>query len=136
MDSFELADNGGGFEPQIVQAGRAIIVAAIDLHVFVTADASFSLSTWDSIDDEWVGLGSSMARAENEECDIRVLVTFEGDFVAGEVDISKVELIEGLGEIDFGEIEIDYGEADYDNEGDDEEEPANEPGAAEQDGPL
>jgi len=136
LDHFEFVEKDGDFDPQIVQAGRAVIVAGIDLQVFVTADASFSLSTWDSIDDEWVGLGSNTVRKGGEECDIRVLVTFEGDFASGEIDVSKVELIQGLGEIDFGEIEIDYGDPDYDNVADDSEEPAGQPEPVDENEPF
>ena len=44
-EHFELDDEAGNFDPQIGQAGRPIIVAGVDLRVFLTADGSISLST-------------------------------------------------------------------------------------------
>lgn len=120
LTRYEIDETNGDFSPQIVQVGRAIIVASIAVHVEVAADATFWLSTYDSIDRDYVGIGSSGAHQEHEE-DITVLVTFEGDFSAGTVELTKVELTDGLKSIDFGEIEPDYSEPDYDEFGGNEE---------------
>jgi hypothetical protein len=124
LSSYELEDDPEMMGLQIVRAGGGIIVASFDLRVVVDADASFSMSIWDSIDREYVGMGPSYARKEDEEVEVRALVTLEGDFAADRIDVTKVELIEGLDEIDFGEIEIDYGDP-YDGEGPDEKEVEN-----------
>ncbi|MEJ1968454.1 MAG: PIN domain-containing protein [Rhizomicrobium sp.] len=112
LEHYEFDRDQGALEVQIVQAGRTVVTAEIGLRVLVTAQASFSLATYDSIDKDYVGLGTTTVRKDHEECDIRILVTFEGDFATDDIALTKVELIDGIGEINFGEIEIDYGDPD------------------------
>lgn len=111
---YEIDEDNIRYPAQVVQVGRAKIVVDVDLRVFVNAEATFSLSVHDPVDDDYVGIGSTTAQMEEEEESIGVLVTIEGDFLLTEIEITNVELIRGLDSMHFGEVEPDYDEPDYD----------------------
>ncbi len=75
----------------------------------VRAEASFSLSTVYSVDGDEVPLGS-VEVTRTDELAAEVLVTFEGDFALGEMEITEVEIVEAPNTIDFGYIEPDFGD--------------------------
>lgn len=120
LTSFNLADEGEDY--RIVEAHAARIVVQVDLQVVVDATGYFSLSFWDSTDRETVAMGSTSAKMEDVELEITVLITFEGDFAKGEIEITKVETLGDGGTLDFGTIEPDYGSDRYDEAPDDEDE--------------
>jgi hypothetical protein len=115
LQRYEFVCDDGEFQARIVQVGPEIIVARVDVHLVVHAEATFSLAVYDSIDKDYVGMGTTTVSSEEEEYDAEVLITFEGDFETNEIAVTKVELIEGLKTIDFGYIEPDFGEPDYDD---------------------
>jgi hypothetical protein len=121
FNGYEIDQDGEYLPAQVVQVGRSIIVVDLEVRVSINAEASFSLETHDSVDDDYVGMGSSTVRKDNEEENIDVLVTFEGDFEKGEVEVTNVEVVRGLKSMEFGEVELDYGDPDDD-------EPENEEG--------
>lgn len=116
LNRYEFRETGEKFQLQIVQVRRTTIVASVSLRVFVNATATFTLSVYDSIDKDYVSLGSTTAYCEDEEISVNLLITFEGDFNANEIELTKVELTDGLDLIDFGYVEPDYGEPDYEYE--------------------
>lgn len=93
----------------VVQAGPQIIVARVEADLKVLAEASFSLSIYDSIDKDYVGMGSIDASRE-EDIRVSLLVTFEGDFESNDIALTQAEIVDAPGSIDFGYIEPDYGE--------------------------
>jgi hypothetical protein len=115
LEHYEFEDEDGAFNPQIVRFGRTIVVAGISLRAFVAATATFSVSIYDTVDKDYVSFGSTTVEKNDEELDITVLVTFEGDFVADKTELTKVELTGGGISIDFGMVEPDYSDPDYDD---------------------
>lgn len=136
LNHYEIDEDNGLFPAKVVQVGRTKIVVDVDLRAFVNADATFSLLVHDSIDDDYVGIGSTTAQVEEEEESIGVLATIEGDFSLNEIEITNVELIRGLDYLHFGAVEPDYGEPDYDELSEAAEAPDNANDGASQDEPI
>jgi len=81
--------------------------------ITVGAEGEFSLSIHDSIDRDYVQMGSVTATAE-EEFESEILITISGD-LNGPIDgliIEDVEIVSPIRTIDFGTLEPDFG--DYD----------------------
>ncbi len=93
----------------VVQAGPEKIVARIGLDLNVKAEASFSLSAYDSTDKDYFAVGVADAEMERD-MEFSALVTFEGDFEKDEVRATEVEIVEGPASVNFGSVEPDYGE--------------------------
>ena len=55
-------------------------------------------------------MGSTSATKDEEEIDLSVLITFEGDLNAKEVSVTAVEITEGPKSIDFGHVEFEHGD--------------------------
>ncbi|MBB4038403.1 hypothetical protein GGR34_000032 [Microvirga flocculans] len=109
--SFAFLHDRGEHELAVVQIGRDKIVARIGISVTAQAEAEFSFAIWDSIDKEYVPMGSNSAEREIE-FDAAVLVTIEGDLIdpsRGKVHISEVELVDAITDVDFDEVQIDWG---------------------------
>lgn len=102
------------YEFTMVQTGKDKIVANVGVSIKAKAEAEFSFAVWDSIDREYVPMGSNSAERE-VEFDAAALITIEGDFTgdSAEVEILEVELIDAIDSVDFGEVEMDYGEDYY-----------------------
>ena len=115
------------FEFIIVQNREDFIVARVDMELRVRAEATFGFGVHDSIDDDYVGLGSCSAATE-DLIEASVLVTFEGDASEMNFDITRVEIVKAPRSIDFGFIEP-YEEPAYepDYEPPDEEDRPSEP---------
>lgn len=94
---------------QAIQAQDESIVIEAKILVSATASSSFSLSVHDSIDKDYVPIGSASASTE-VEFESAILITIEGDFVnePNEVEITDFELLSYPSTIDFGEIEPDW----------------------------
>lgn len=108
-----VARDDGTLEVTVVRLENETIVVTIPVRANVTVHASFSLEHWDSIDREYVSLGSQMEERELE-IEAEALLTLIGPLeAADEIDIDDVELVDTPGEVDFGEIELDRGEAYY-----------------------
>lgn len=103
---FELKGPAGEPVFEVVQARPDRLVAQIALTMKVEAQGSFSFSAYDSIDKDYVGLGSAQAEID-VDLDARALVTFDQD-EDGVWELSEVELIEDWNTINFGYVEPDY----------------------------
>jgi PIN domain len=115
---YKLMGDEEEFAFKVVQAGPRKIVARIDLELEVKAQASFTLSVYDSIDKDYTPIGSAEAETE-ETIEGSALVTFAGDLGSGDVDITAVELVNGPDSIDFGFVQPDYDDDyEYDYEDD------------------
>jgi hypothetical protein len=101
---------------KIVRLEAEETVVQVEVEITATATVDFSLYAWDGIDREEIGLGTTSASAE-ETFPASILITFLGPLAgsAEELDIDKVEVVEGLQTVDMGEIEMDYGEDDRDD---------------------
>jgi hypothetical protein len=110
LENFELLTRDDGsvlLQPVQGQNNKLIVEAK----VFVTATASttFSLAVHDSIDKDYVSIGSSSASKEFD-FEAEVLLTFEGDFDEGVeyVELTDFELLSHPRDVDFGSIEPDW----------------------------
>jgi hypothetical protein len=112
---YALLGDEESYSFKVVQAGPRKIVARIELELKVHAQASFSLSVYDSIDKDYTDIGSTDAETD-ETFEGAVLVTFQGDFDSGDVEISAVELVGAPSSINFGYIEPDHGDDYYDDD--------------------
>jgi hypothetical protein len=106
---FQIIGDDSEYDFSIVHAGKDKIVAQVSMELNVRAEASFSLSTVYSVDGDEVPLGS-VEVTRTDELAAEVLVTFEGDFALGEMEITEVEIVEAPNTIDFGYIEPDFGD--------------------------
>jgi hypothetical protein len=114
FQSYEFSELGKGvIAAQVVQAGPKIIAASVDLLVTIDATATFSLASYDSIDKDYVGMGSATVAKEGKEVEVTGLATFEGDFAKGEVVITQLELTDKPKILQFGYVVPDFGEQDY-----------------------
>jgi hypothetical protein len=94
------------YEFSLIQSSPQIFVAEIDLTAVVTAETSFHMSIYDSIDKDSTSAGSVTASTK-EEIQFSVLVTFDRVSVT-QLDIAKVEIVKGPRSINFGFIEPQY----------------------------
>lgn len=98
---------------RIIRDTEEYIVIEATLNVSLEIEGSFSLSHFDSIDRDYVYMGT-VERSVNKDFDVNVLITLSGDFDEAKNDIEAleiddVEIIGSLGRVYFGELEIDYG---------------------------
>lgn len=110
LDSFEfVCDVNGSALLQPVQGQNNTLIVEAKAIVAAEASTSFSLSVHDSIDKDYVSIGSSPASTELE-FEAEVLLTFEGDFDEGmeNVELVDFELLSSPSDVDFGEIEPDW----------------------------
>lgn len=117
FEDFQFSSWDNEYDFTIVQIGKDKIVVRTRVTIQAKAECDFALAIWDSIDKEYVSMGSASAETE-VEFDAAALITFEGDFATSEdeIEMSSLELVEAIDSIDFGEVEIDYGEDRYDDE--------------------
>lgn len=110
LGGFEYEKTGDDFDITIVRAGHEWTVARIGFSAAGTAKADFSLSIWDSIDKEYVGMGGQSVERE-VDFEGAFLLTLSGDLSGplADVEIEELELVDAPGTIDFGEIEYDPG---------------------------
>lgn len=109
-----------GYDFKIIRMGKDKIVARVSIEVTAKAEAGLTFEAWDSIDKEYIPMGSGSAEREIE-FEAAVLLTVEGRLGSSppEFTISEVELVDGIESIDFGEVDIDY--EDYEQDINDDE---------------
>lgn len=93
----------------------SLIVESI-LSVDVNVNCWFSFSVYDSIDQDYVGMGSNKLSTQ-ANLEVEVLITFAGDVnkIGAEVEVVEVEVeIKTPPRIDFGDIEPDWSHEDDD----------------------
>jgi hypothetical protein len=110
---FEKSDNE--HDLAVVQIGKDKIVARIRVAINAKAECDFSLSLWDSIDKEYISLGSTSAET-SIEFDAAVLVTFSLDESKdlSAVKLLHLEIVEAIDSVDFGDIQMEHHEDHYD----------------------
>lgn len=79
------------------------------LRAGVAAQFVVSFQHWDSIDKEYVGMGSTTVE-RTEDCDLDVLLTVS--FASGRVTLEQVELLPFHTSFDFGDVEPDWMDGD------------------------
>lgn len=79
--------------------------------ITVGAEGEFSLSVHDSIDKDYVGLGSTSVTTK-ETFESAILITISGEFKEdiGALEVEEVEVVDPIRTIHFGTLELDYGE--------------------------
>lgn len=110
LKSFEFPEDPEDYT--VVQAGDGIIVVQVTLDIVVDATADFSMSVFDSIDRDYVPMGTSSAMVRDEEVAIEVLITLSSAAEQGGFDLKSVEIVSGAFYLDFGNVEIDFGDPD------------------------
>jgi hypothetical protein len=116
-ESHTLTKDDDGYDITIVRMGSSQIVARIGAQFSGTARADFSLSVWDSVDKEHVGMGSESAELE-VEFDGAFLLTLSGDFTEHPdeaLDVEDIEIVEAPDDFDFGEVEFQPDPSDYED---------------------
>ncbi len=107
LDDFEFVpDASGAALIQPIQGQNETLIVEAKVFIKATATTSFSLSVRDSIDKDYVSVGSATATTELE-FESEILLTFEGDFEGNtdEVDLTGFELLSYPSDVDFGDIE-------------------------------
>lgn len=89
----------------VVEYDDNILVLQTSLTIDVTAHFIASFEHWDSIDREYIGMGSATV-SQTEALDLDVIITVLFD--NGSVTIDSVELLPASTTMDFGEIEPDW----------------------------
>lgn len=105
--SFYLASN----ELRIIDIDDGYIVLEGIAAITVEAEGEFSLSVHDSIDRDYVHLGSVTATAE-EEFESEILITISGDLDGPieDLEIEEVEIVTPISRMHFGTLEPDFGD--------------------------
>jgi hypothetical protein len=110
-----LSDQSGLVAINIVRIEEDSIVLRVCANVACEVEASFDFFVRDSIDRDYVSLGSLVCSTK-ESYDTDILITLTGDFSQGfeDIKVSEIEVLETIGSADFGEIEPDWrGHDDY-----------------------
>lgn len=98
-----LADQIKAFD--VLEYEEQTLVLQTSLMVDATAYFSASFEHWDSIDREYVGMGSTTV-SQTEALDLDLIITVHFD--NGSATISSVELLPASTTMNFGEIEPDW----------------------------
>ncbi|HVI34077.1 PIN domain-containing protein [Phenylobacterium sp.] len=112
---YELVEEETGkFELVIVRVEEGELVCQAQVIITATVEASFNLRQWDSVDREYIRLGSTSASTA-VEFEAGALITFSGDPQDPEAQlaIDHVDLVDAIDSVDFGEIEPDRGDYYY-----------------------
>jgi len=96
-------------EFSIVSAKEDEVVVRIPVRVTGRAYSDFSVSVWDSIDKEYVGLGGARSEVSFEE-EAAVLATFSVTELLDDVELLDTEFIDADGWVDFGMVEPNFRE--------------------------
>jgi hypothetical protein len=102
-------DNEGLIKIRIVRIEDESIVLKLGSTVEVNVEANFDFSVRDSIDRDYVRMGSNICKTvENFHTDI--LLTMSGDFSQDieDIEVVDIEVVETLKEVNFGEVEPDW----------------------------
>lgn len=110
LESFEFVTREDGSARLLpVQGQNNTLIVEAKFSVSAEASTTFSLLAHDSIDKDYVSIGSSSASTEFK-FETEALLTFEGDFDAGigHVELVDFELLSHPRNVDFGDIEPDW----------------------------
>ena len=106
LTDFELVN----YDFKIVDHSENYIVLEMNANITVEVEGEFSLSHYDSIDRDYVGIGGVTTIAE-AQFNSEILVTICGDLNGdlSDVEIEEVEVVNPITSVDFGTLEPDYG---------------------------
>lgn len=104
-----LTDHAGNPRIDLVSSDAESITVNIACEVSCTVHASFDLQAWDSIDREYLSIGS-VSREVQEKYQTDILITLSGDFSKGLewMEVEEIEVTDTIGHADFGNIEPDW----------------------------
>lgn len=108
---FHFTDN----EFRIVDKDEDWIVLEANASITVEVEGAFSLSIYDSVDRDYVPMGSTTAITK-EEFESEILITIIGD-LNGPLDqlvVEEIEIVDQISLVDFGTIDLDYGPDEFD----------------------
>lgn len=96
---------------RIIEADQDYLVLEASAEITVGAEGEFSLSVHDSIDKDYVGLGSISVSTE-KTFESAILITIFGEFTEDidALEVDEVEIVDPISAIHFGTLELDYGE--------------------------
>jgi hypothetical protein len=105
------ADAAGKPVIKLIRIEERSIVVQLSAEVECEVHASFGLAVWDSVDKEYIGMGTTH-RNIIDYYETEILVTLVGEVSAGlnEVSVEDVEVTETLDRVDFGEVDPDWGD--------------------------
>ncbi len=105
-----LKDSSGKPRINLVGSESESITVNIACEVACTVHASFDLQAWDSIDREYLSIGSVSSEVE-ETYQTDILITLSGDLSKGleGMEVEEIEVTDTIGHADFGSIEPDWG---------------------------
>ncbi len=105
------ADESGLVVINVVHIDESSIVIEINATVACEVHANFSFSVYDSIDRDYVGVGSSN-RSISTSYKTGILIELSGDFSKNfeNVEVVDIEILETIHWADFGNVEPDYDE--------------------------
>ncbi len=110
---FHLIDNE--FRIVDVNIEEDWIVLEASTSITVEAEGDFSLSIYDSIDRDYVPMGSITATAEEEfESEILILITGDLNGPLDQLTVDEVEIVSPITSVDFGTIEPHYDPDEFD----------------------
>lgn len=106
-----VVDDKGLVDLKVVRIEEEIVVLQISANVTCEVSASFDFSVFDSIDRDYVGMGSNTYTTEGTY-NTDILISLTGDFTKGfdGLEVTEVEVLETIGYADFGEVEPDWGD--------------------------
>lgn len=111
FESYKVLDD----DFNIVDHDNKWVTFSAHVEITVKAEGDFSLSVYDSVDRDHVGMGGVSAEV-SASFETEVLITVSGDLhgEAGDLTIDQVEVEDVISVIDFGTIEPDFSGDEYD----------------------
>lgn len=109
-------DTEGFVKIRVIRINDESIVLKVGTTVKVEVEASFDFSVRDSIDKDYVGIGTNVCTTI-EDYHTDILLTLTGDFSQDfdNIEFSDIEVLETIGQANFGEIEPDW-KSEYEDE--------------------
>ncbi|WP_367109681.1 PIN domain-containing protein [uncultured Psychrobacter sp.] len=107
LSNFELVN----YDFKIVDHAENYVVLEMNASISVEVEGEFSLSHYDSIDRDYVGIGGVTITTE-AQFNSEILVTVCGDLNGdlSDIEIEEVEVVNPITSVDFGTLEPDYGD--------------------------
>lgn len=108
-----IVDDSERVKINIVRVSSNVLVLQVQVEVLCEVNGYFSLSIRDSVDKDYLSMGSVKACTE-ESYVTSILLHCTGDFTSGldNIVISEIEVLRTIGSAEFGDIEPNWGEDD------------------------
>ena len=106
LNEISILTENSELRVHIVDKGSDTITVNIACEVCCRVGATFDFSIWDSVDKEYIRLGSSQEIVE-QVYETNVLVSLSGNFLNGlsDMEIDDIEVDNTLGSVEMGEIQ-------------------------------